>query len=57
LVRLCPEIDFNGVPSIVMGIFAYTVVVLPMKHFSPLAGGVALSIMLIPTRSAAQKNF
>jgi phosphate transport system permease protein len=31
----------NGVPSIVMGIFAYTIVVLPMKHFSTLAGGLA----------------
>src|SRR5437667_8271539 len=38
----------NGVPSIVMGIFAYTVVVLPMLHFSALAGGLALGVMLIP---------
>ncbi|HYA62825.1 MAG TPA: phosphate ABC transporter permease PstA, partial [Candidatus Sulfotelmatobacter sp.] len=38
----------NGVPSIVMGIFAYTVVVLPMKHFSTLAGGLALGVMMIP---------
>jgi phosphate transport system permease protein len=38
----------NGVPSIVMGIFAYTVIVLPMKHFSALAGGVALGVMMIP---------
>jgi len=38
----------NGVPSIVMGIFAYTVVVLPMKHFSALAGGLALGVMMIP---------
>jgi len=38
----------NGVPSIVMGIFAYTVIVLPMKHFSALAGGLALGIMMIP---------
>jgi len=38
----------NGVPSIVMGIFAYTMVVLPMHHFSALAGGLALSVMLIP---------
>src|SRR5467141_3023340 len=36
----------NGVPSIVMGIFAYTVVVLPMHHFSALAGGLALGVML-----------
>jgi phosphate transport system permease protein len=38
----------NGVPSIVMGIFAYTVVVLPMHHFSAVAGGLALGVMLIP---------
>ncbi len=38
----------NGVPSIVMGIFAYTVIVLPMHHFSAYAGGVALGFMLIP---------
>jgi len=36
------------VPSIVMGIFAYTIVVLPMKHFSALAGGLALGVMMIP---------
>ena len=33
----------NGVPSIVIGIFAYSLVVLPVKHFSTLAGGVALA--------------
>ncbi len=38
----------NGVPSIVMGIFAYTIIVLPMKHFSAFAGGVALGVMMIP---------
>ena len=38
----------NGVPSIVMGIFAYTVIVVPMKHFSTLAGGMALGVMTIP---------
>ncbi len=38
----------NGVPSIVMGIFAYTVIVIPMKHFSTFAGGVALGVMMIP---------
>jgi phosphate transport system permease protein len=39
----------NGVPSIVIGIVAYALVVLRQKHFSALAGGVALSIMMIPT--------
>jgi phosphate transport system permease protein len=38
----------NGVPSIVMGIFAFTVVVLPMKHFSTVAGSLALGVMMIP---------
>ncbi len=39
----------NGTPSIVMGVFAYTVVVLPMKSFTALAGGFALGMMMIPT--------
>ncbi|HLZ43636.1 MAG TPA: phosphate ABC transporter permease PstA [Candidatus Sulfotelmatobacter sp.] len=39
----------NGVPSIVMGIVAYALVVLPQGHFSALAGGVALAIMMVPT--------
>src|SRR6185503_14556837 len=38
----------NGVPSIVIGVFAYGIVVLPLGHFSALAGGVALGIMMIP---------
>ena len=38
----------NGVPSIVMGIFAYTIIVLPMKHFSAFAGGMALGVMMVP---------
>jgi phosphate transport system permease protein len=38
----------NGVPSIVIGIFAYTVVVLPMRRFSALAGGFALAVIMIP---------
>ncbi|MGA8430848.1 MAG: phosphate ABC transporter permease PstA [Candidatus Sulfotelmatobacter sp.] len=39
----------NGVPSIVIGIVAYSIVVLYQKHFSALAGGVALAIMMVPT--------
>ena len=39
----------NGVPSIVIGIVAYGLVVLPQGHFSALAGGVALGIMMVPT--------
>lgn len=39
----------NGIPSIVMGLFAYVLIVLSMRRFSALAGGVALGVMLIPT--------
>ena len=38
----------NGLPSIVMGIFAWEVLVRPIGHFSALAGGVALGAMMIP---------
>ncbi|MFA6091359.1 MAG: phosphate ABC transporter permease PstA [Elusimicrobiota bacterium] len=38
----------NGVPSIVMGIFAYSIIVLPLKRFSGLAGSIALGVILIP---------
>jgi phosphate transport system permease protein len=39
----------SGIPSIVVGVVAYTLIVVPMKHFSALAGGVALGILMIPT--------
>ena len=38
----------NGVPSIVIGVFAYGIVVLPLHHFSALAGGFALGVMMLP---------
>jgi phosphate transport system permease protein len=38
----------NGVPSIVVGIFAYVIVVLPFRRFSAVAGGFALAVMMIP---------
>jgi phosphate transport system permease protein len=38
----------TGVPSIVTGVFVYTLIVLPMKQFSALAGGVALGLIMIP---------
>ena len=38
----------TGIPSIVVGVFAYAIIVLPMKHFSALAGGIALGIIMIP---------
>jgi phosphate transport system permease protein len=48
IVRFTADV-LNGVPSIVIGIVAYGLVVLTQKHFSALAGGVALSIMMVPT--------
>jgi len=48
LVRFTADV-LNGVPSIVMGVAVYALIVLPQKHFSALAGGVALGIMMIPT--------
>jgi phosphate transport system permease protein len=38
----------NGVPSIVIGVFVYGIVVLPFRQFSALAGGIALGIMMVP---------
>ncbi|HYN85632.1 MAG TPA: phosphate ABC transporter permease PstA [Pyrinomonadaceae bacterium] len=38
----------TGVPSIVTGVFIYTLIVLPMKQFSALAGGIALAVIMIP---------
>ena len=48
IIRFTADV-LNGVPSIVIGIVAYSIVVLYQKHFSALAGGVALAIMMIPT--------
>jgi phosphate transport system permease protein len=47
-VRFTADV-LNGVPSIVMGISAYSLIVIRQKHFSAVAGGVALAIMMIPT--------
>ncbi len=38
----------TGIPSIVTGVFVYTIVVLPLRHFSALAGGIALAMIMIP---------
>jgi phosphate transport system permease protein len=46
-VRFAADV-LNGVPSIVIGIFAYGLVVLPVKHFSALAGGFALGLLMLP---------
>src|SRR5579863_6302174 len=48
VIRFTADV-LNGVPSIVIGIVAYSMVVLYQKHFSALAGGAALAIMMIPT--------
>jgi phosphate transport system permease protein len=47
-VRFTAEV-LSGVPSIVVGLVAYGLVVLPMRRFSALAGGVALAVLMIPT--------
>ncbi|OGV10479.1 MAG: phosphate ABC transporter, permease protein PstA [Ignavibacteria bacterium RIFOXYA2_FULL_37_17] len=48
VVRFLTDV-LSGIPSIVVGVVAYTMVVVPMKHFSALAGGIALGILMIPT--------
>ena len=55
LVRFTADV-LNGVPSIVVGIVAYAIVVLTLGHFSALAGGVALAIMMIPTITRATEE-
>ena len=55
LVRFTADV-LNGVPSIVIGIAAYSLVVVPQKHFSALSGGVALGIMMIPTVARATEE-
>jgi phosphate transport system permease protein len=55
MVRFTADV-LNGVPSIVIGIAAYSLVVLPQKHFSALSGGVALGIMMIPTVARATEE-
>ncbi len=47
-VRFTADV-LNGVPSIVMGLAAYSLIVVPQNHFSAFSGGVALGIMMIPT--------
>jgi len=55
LVRFIADV-LNGVPSIVMGIAVYSLVVVKQKHFSALAGGIALGIMMIPTVTRATEE-
>jgi phosphate transport system permease protein len=48
IVRFLVDV-LAGVPSIVIGIFIYTIVVLPMRRFSAIAGALALAVIMIPT--------
>ena len=59
--RLATAIRFTtdvltGIPSITIGLFAYTLLVLPMRGFSALAGGVALAIIMLPTVTRATEE-
>jgi phosphate transport system permease protein len=56
VVRYAADL-LNGVPSIVIGIFAYGLVVLPFRHFSTLAGGFALGLMMIPVTLRSTEEF
>jgi phosphate transport system permease protein len=56
VVRYAADL-LNGVPSIVIGIFAYALVVLPFKHFSAYAGGFALGVMMIPITLRSTEEF
>ena len=56
LVRYMADL-LNGVPSIVIGVFAWTVIVVPMHGFSALAGGFALALMLIPITARSTEQF
>jgi phosphate transport system permease protein len=56
VVRYAADL-LNGVPSIVIGIFAYAMVVLPFKHFSTFAGAFALGLMMIPITLRSTEEF
>jgi phosphate transport system permease protein len=56
VVRYAADL-LNGVPSIVIGIFAYALVVLPFKHFSTIAGSFALGLMMIPITLRSTEEF
>lgn len=56
IVRYVADL-LNGIPSIVIGIFAWTVIVVPQHHFSALAGSLALSLMLIPITARSTEQF
>lgn len=56
VVRYAADL-LNGVPSIVIGIFAFTLAVLPFKHFSAYAGGLALGVMMVPITLRSTEEF
>ena len=56
IVRYTADL-LNGVPSIVIGIFAYAIAVMPVHHFSTVAGGFALGIMMIPIILRSTEEF
>ncbi len=56
VVRYAADL-LNGVPSIVIGIFAYALVVLPFKHFSTVAGAFAIGLMMIPITLRSTEEF
>ena len=55
-VRYAADV-LNGVPSIVIGVTVYGLVVLPMRHFSTLAGGLALGLIMIPVTLRTTEEF
>jgi len=56
IVRYSADL-LNGVPSIVIGVFAYSIAVLPFKQFSTIAGGFALGLMMIPITLRSTEDF
>ncbi len=56
MVRFVTDV-MNGIPSIVYGMFAYAVFVLPMRSFSALSGGAALGIMMVPIVTRTTEEF
>jgi phosphate transport system permease protein len=55
-VRYAADV-LNGIPSIVIGITVYALVVIPIGHFSTLAGGVALGVMMVPVALRSTEEF
>lgn len=55
-IRFASDV-LSGVPSVVIGIVAYGLAVVPMKRFSALAGGLALALLMVPTLARATEEF